>query len=63
MKKAKLEITMNVPDDFTPGKCGICPLAKREGREDVSRAYYEIICCKLGYPRELCPVEENNGRN
>ncbi len=56
MKKARLDIIINVPDDFQCGDCKNCPL-RSEGY-----TYYDLyetrteISCKLGFNKIICPI-------
>ena len=59
MKKAILNIKINVPDDFTIGDCKKCPLNARSSYEPLPGYCYEKIECKLGFNKATCPLEVN----
>lgn len=61
MKKAILNIKVNVPDNFKPGNCTDCPFCRRGSYESFPGAYYEKVSCELGFNSAVCPIEiENN---
>ena len=57
MKKAILNIKINVPDDFTIGDCKKCPLNVRSSYESFPGCYCENIECKFGFNKTTCPLE------
>ena len=60
MKKAILNIKINVPDKFEPGNCKDCPFHSGGGSyysqfdACVIRDDYK---CKLGFNKGTCPIE------
>lgn len=59
MKKAILNIKINVPDSFKIGECDKCPLNARSSYESFPGCYYENFECKLGFNEATCPLEVN----
>lgn len=60
MKKAHINIKINIPDDFEPGKCNHhCPFANTIEHETSYQQYETIIKCNLGFSRTTCPIELN----
>ena len=57
MKRAHLNISVNVKDDFVPGDCENCPFATRNEYEDRMQTYYGKAYCALGYGKVICPLE------
>lgn len=57
MKKVRLDIKLNVPDDFECGDCKKCPLRKEKYREEVPGTGRTTISCKLGFSEGTCPIE------
>lgn len=59
MKKARLDIKINVPDSFKIGECDKCPLCVRSSGESFPGCYWEKVDCKLGFNKTTCPLEVN----
>lgn len=57
MKRAYLNISVNVKDDFVPGDCENCPFATRNEYEDRMHTYYGKAFCALGYGEKICPLD------
>lgn len=57
MKKAYLNINVNVKDDFDPGDCENCPFASIAEYEDAMRCYHRKVTCSLGYCKKVCPLD------
>ena len=55
MKKAKVIITFNVPDDFEAGLCPQCPYQTRSYFENHCNIQ-EVVNCRLGYTPTICPA-------
>lgn len=61
MKRAKIELKINVPDDFYPGNCKDCPMKTFISGESYPGCYWEKIECKLGFNKTVCPIEMETG--
>ena len=59
MKKAILNIKINVPDDFNIGNCDKCPLNVKSSCESFPGCYWEKVDCKFGFNEVTCPLEVN----
>ena len=57
MKKAILNIKVNVPDSFKIGECYKCPLNVWRSHETFPGCYQESVECKLGFNTGTCPLE------
>ena len=59
MKKAILNIKINVPDDFNIGECDKCPLSVKNRREweSLPGCYWVDVYCKLGFDEATCPLK------
>ena len=55
MKKARLDIRINVPDNFKCGDCKICPL-REESYTDNHYSVTTTVLCKIGYNEVTCPI-------
>ena len=55
MKKAILNVKINVPDSYSCGDCTNCPLHEEKYIDDRSITF--TYSCKLGYNKTTCPVE------
>ena len=61
MKRSKIELKINVPDDFYTGNCKNCPMRSIQSGESFPGCYWEKIECKLGFNKEVCPIEMETG--
>ncbi len=57
MKKAILNIKINVPDDFNTGECDKCSLNVKRNEELFPGCYWEDVKCGLGFIKATCPLE------
>lgn len=57
MKKAYLNINVNVKDDFEPGDCENYPFASVAEYEDAMRCFHRKAYCALGYGKKICPLD------
>jgi len=57
-KKMTLDITFNVPWDFTPGWCEGCPFREEKPIFDSRMGNLTDVSCRIGFMREECPLEE-----
>lgn len=57
MKKANINININVPDNFECGDCYICPLKETKYIQVGLQEYDTQISCKLGFQKSTCPIE------
>lgn len=55
MKKAKVNITFNVCDEFEAGNCSVCPYQTLTYFEN--HYISETVKCLLGYTNVTCPIE------
>lgn len=56
MKKATLNIKINVPDSFKIGECEKCPLVVKSSSESYPGCYWESFKCKFGFDKTTCPL-------
>lgn len=56
MKKAILNVKLNVPNDFECGNCKRCPLSSLSYYDDFYTHTEEYVC-KIGYNETTCPLE------
>ena len=54
--RAILNLNMGVPDNFKCGDCEKCPLSVEKYFTNQCCVRKEVTC-KLGMPKELCPLE------
>ena len=57
MKKVRLDIKLNVPDDFECGDCKKCPLRNEEYEEYYPGTGHTTISCTIGFNEGTCPIE------
>ena len=57
MKKMKLNIIANVPDNFEPGDCEHCPFSTKTEKEISYHCYETKIKCDFGFTKCVCPME------
>jgi hypothetical protein len=58
MKKATLNIQINVPDNFTCGDCCRCPLCvEKEEYLAMSGRVVKYAACGIGFSHTTCPLE------
>lgn len=58
MKKVKLNIKLNAPEEFKCGDCKHCPLKQKSYEQVCMNEFQENISCKIGYQPMTCPIEE-----
>ncbi len=58
MKQMKLEITLNVSDNVTPGKCESCPIVISTYEEVRYGAGAYKYRCPIGCSSITCPLKE-----
>ena len=54
-KKVGLNVTLNLPMDFIPGRCDLCPIHKTVYVKEVFEAE-EVVTCPLNYTNVTCPM-------
>ena len=54
-KKVGLNVTLNLPVDFTPGRCDLCPIHTIEYEKGVFEGE-SVIRCPLDYTNVTCPM-------
>lgn len=57
MKKAIVNMKINVPDNFYPGDCMHCPFVAILTHEPYSGFCQERHKCKLNMNKVTCPIE------
>lgn len=57
MKKAIVNLTINVPDDFDTGSCERCPFCIKSSYESFPGCYSESKSCGLKSNPTTCPIE------
>jgi len=57
MKIVRFDLALNLPDEFRPGACSLCPLSVNMDYDDAMRNYHRKIGCKLGFTKYTCPAK------
>lgn len=60
MKRLKLEIMLNAPDNFEPGKCTTCPIVIKTYEEVRYGAGEYSYRCPIGCSSIICPIREED---
>lgn len=57
MKKATLNIQINVPDNFNCGDCNRCPFNVEKEQILETGQTLEYVDCGIGFSHTTCPLE------
>lgn len=57
MKRAKVNLNIDINDNFKAGNCKCCPLSYSYQYECYPGAYKKIICCGIKRTPSICPIE------
>ncbi len=55
--KARLNVVLNVPDDYSCGNCKECPIHQKKSYFSGYQHEETEIYCPLGYNSVSCPLE------